>query len=497
MPMKILIIGAGVCGPALATLLRRADPSLSKYDITVVERATKLRETGLQIDLRSHGIPVARKMGLLDAIRRRAVPEQGVAFVDATGHAYAKFGKNDSGQGRQAFSSEYEIMRGDLVDVFYRASLGVVDITSNNNTNNNSNDDDGDSKAPGAGKEGGPATLGVVSNGNVRYEFGVTVTHISQHAADSVSVTFSDGRTGSYALVVGADGQGSRTRRMLLGNSKAASDACFRSLHLFSALYLVPRTARDNAWMNVHMMPGRRAIFTRSANTNTNTPATTQVYMAIATSPEEDRYGVCSAIKKTPEEQREIFARAYADQKGWRVPELVDALRTETKLEDFYATEIGQVRCDRLALGRVVLLGDAGYCPSPITGMGTTLSLVGAYILAGELVRHTHTRATTDGGVDGDGDGGGIPEALQSYARGIQPYVDEAQKLAPGVPRILYAQSSWGVWILTTLLSLVAKSRIVDVILRFMPETSSRHKIPEYPELNLAGEDASISGAKN
>ncbi len=63
MPLKVLIIGAGVCGPALATLLRRADPSASTYDITVVERAAKLRDTGLQIDLRAHGIPIVRKMG--------------------------------------------------------------------------------------------------------------------------------------------------------------------------------------------------------------------------------------------------------------------------------------------------------------------------------------------------------------------------------------------------------------------------------------------------
>ncbi|KAI0420951.1 hypothetical protein F5X98DRAFT_331048 [Xylaria grammica] len=63
MPLKVLIIGAGVCGPAFATLLRRADPSLSAYEITIIERAPKLRETGLQIDLRSQGIPIVRKMG--------------------------------------------------------------------------------------------------------------------------------------------------------------------------------------------------------------------------------------------------------------------------------------------------------------------------------------------------------------------------------------------------------------------------------------------------
>ena len=35
--------------------------------------------------------------------------------------------------------------------------------------------------------------------------------------------------------------------------------------------------------------------------------------------------------------------------------------------------------------GRVTLVGDAGYCPSPLSGQGTSLALVGAYVLAGEL----------------------------------------------------------------------------------------------------------------
>ncbi|KAI0912607.1 FAD/NAD(P)-binding domain-containing protein [Ustulina deusta] len=445
MPLKVLIIGAGVCGPALATLLRRADPSASTYDITVVERAAKLRDTGLQIDLRAHGIPIVRKMGLMEAIRRRAVPEQGVSFVDATGRSFATFGRNDSGRGAQAFTSEYEIMRGDLVDVFYRASLGL---------STDGNDDD-DGKTPAV----------VSSSGNVRYEFGVAVTDLAQHDDAAVEVTFSDGRAARYDLVVGADGQGSRTRRMMLG-SKAASDACFWPLDLFTALYLVPRGPRDDGWMTCHAMPGRRGIFTRSADET----APTQVYMTVRTGRAENAYGVCTAMGRPPAEQKEAFALAFADQHGWRVDELVDALRNETREDDFYAAEIGQVHCERLVVGRVVLLGDAGYCPSPITGMGSTLSLTGAYVLAGELARH---------GRDG------VPEALASYARVVRPFVDEAQTLMPGLPGLLYARSRWGVWVLTTALSLLAKLRIVDLLVRLFPESSGGLKIPEYPELNL------------
>ncbi|KAI1743025.1 FAD/NAD(P)-binding domain-containing protein [Xylaria scruposa] len=447
MPLKVLIIGAGVCGPALATMLRRADPDMEKYEeITVIERAPKLRD-GLQIDIRAQGISVMRKMGLLEPLRKRVVPENGTCFVDANGHAYAEFRKNDSGHGAQAMTSEYEIMRGDLVDLMYRTSLGL------------SPDREDDEKLE----------YSVTSGGNVHYVFGVTVTDISQDDSSAVSVTFSDGRRERYDLVVGADGQSSRTRRMVLKDSEAT----FRPINLFTAYFLIPRTDEDRGWMTWHMMPGRRCIQTRSGDSQ----KPTQVYMSVRTTRSADAYGVASAVAKSSSAsssiisaQKEAFAAAFADQKGWRVPELVEALRNSTDDDDFYAAEVGQVYCDKWVQGRVVLLGDAGYCPSPITGMGTTLSLVGAYILAGELARHA----------DAD-----VPAALRAYEDKLRPFVKEAQKLPPGAPDILFAETWWGVWFFTTMISLMAKLRLYDLIVRFLPEDKGGLKIPEYPELKM------------
>jgi 2-polyprenyl-6-methoxyphenol hydroxylase-like FAD-dependent oxidoreductase len=52
---------------------------------------------------------------------------------------------------------------------------------------------------------------------------------------------------------------------------------------------------------------------------------------------------------------------------------------------DFYFDAAAQTRMDHWSQGRVVLVGDAGYCASPMSGQGTSLALVGAYVLAGEL----------------------------------------------------------------------------------------------------------------
>lgn len=53
----------------------------------------------------------------------------------------------------------------------------------------------------------------------------------------------------------------------------------------------------------------------------------------------------------------------------------------------FYFDSITQLRMDTWSRGRVTLVGDAGYCPGPAVGGSTTLAVVGAYVLAGELAR--------------------------------------------------------------------------------------------------------------
>lgn len=67
---------------------------------------------------------------------------------------------------------------------------------------------------------------------------------------------------------------------------------------------------------------------------------------------------------------------------GWEVPKLLAAMKQS---KDFYFDSIAQICMSHWSDGRVALVGDAGYCPSPVSGQGTSLALVGAYVLAGEL----------------------------------------------------------------------------------------------------------------
>jgi 2-polyprenyl-6-methoxyphenol hydroxylase-like FAD-dependent oxidoreductase len=114
-------------------------------------------------------------------------------------------------------------------------------------------------------------------------------------------------------------------------------------------------------------------------------------------------------------------------------------------VEDFYFGPMSQVQASIWSKGRFVLLGDAAYCPTPFTGEGTALALVGAYVLAGEIKRSAN-----------------FTEAFAGYESFVRPYVEASQKrLSPGFVRLLHAKSSFGI-ALTHLVQKIAASEAVQ-----------------------------------
>src|SRR5690606_24072988 len=96
---------------------------------------------------------------------------------------------------------------------------------------------------------------------------------------------------------------------------------------------------------------------------------------------------------------------------GWQVPRLLDAME---QARDFYLGPIAQVKMDRWTKGRVALVGDAGYCPSPFTGQGTSLAIVGGYVLAWELAQSPEDHAA----------------AFARYETRMRPFVEVNQAIA-------------------------------------------------------------------
>lgn len=256
---------------------------------------------------------------------------------------------------------------------------------------------------------------------DVEYVFGDWITGL-RDGDDRITASFERGAERDFDLVIAADGIRSRTRSLIVGDEPE-----IRLLSLYMAYFTIPRGASDSAWARWYNAPGGRVILLRPDNVGT-----TRALLSFRSPPR-------GYERSSVDEQKALLRRTFADA-GWEAPRVLAGLADAT---DMYFESIGQVRAPRWSRGRGALLGDAGYCASPISGMSTSLALVGAYVLAGELAKHAHHR-----------------DAFASYETIMRPYVDQAQRLAPGVPRLAYPETRLGIALLHAGLRL-AESRLL------------------------------------
>lgn len=134
----------------------------------------------------------------------------------------------------------------------------------------------------------------------------------------------------------------------------------------------------------------------------------------------------------------------------------------------FYSQEVVQVRTDTWSRGRVVLVGDAAYCPSPYSGMGVSGGLVGAYVLAGEINRHPAD----------------LSRALANYDTTLRPFVDEIQAtVRPRLLRLAMPRSRFGITALLAVAGSATFLRVPDLVARFSKQDRGGDwRLPESPE---------------
>jgi 2-polyprenyl-6-methoxyphenol hydroxylase-like FAD-dependent oxidoreductase len=350
---NILISGASVAGPALAYWLR-----CYGFNPTIVERAPAPRSGGQAVDLRGTARQVVERMGIMDAIRQAHTGTHGMYMVNSAGKRLVSMGA-DAMNGSGGLIAEIEILRGDLVQILYEATRD-----------------------------------------DVEYIFDDSITSLTEDDT-GVRVTFERSAPRVFDLVVGADGLHSNVRMLAFGD-----EASFvRDLSCYVAVFKTANVyglAGTELWYSIpgnHRTSGK-SVLLYPARHNTEVRA---MFYFTAPNMQVDRHDIG--------QQKQLVAQVFAEE-GWEVPRLLDAMQTTP---EFYSDQVALVHIDRWWRGRVALLGDAAYCPSPMSGMGTSLALVGAYVLAGEL-------AVTAGE--------GYTAAFDSYQQEMLEAVKRAQKFA-------------------------------------------------------------------
>lgn len=351
---------------------------------TIVERAPSIPTAGQQIDIRGAALEVVKRMGLEEAVRAAATDEQGLAFVDSKGTMRAGFGV-DKEHGR-SFSSDIEILRGELAGILMR------------------NTED-----------------------STEYIFDSAIMKLTE-TEQGVRAEFSKGAARDFDLVVAADGMRSSTRKLVFGD--AQQDA-LKQLGQYTCYFTIPVQDGDGTWAKWYNAPGRRCILTRP-----DQKGALRSYLSIMSEADALKNYYELGVQGQKKLMRELFTDA-----GW---EATRVLRGMDDATDFYMQEIAQVKMPVWSKGRVALLGDAAYCPSPISGVGTSLAIVGAYNLAGQIAAHKDD----------------FRKAFSEYERVTRPRVEQGQSLPPGAPAIANPQTWWGISIMLGVLSLASKTGI-------------------------------------
>ncbi|WP_219471699.1 FAD-dependent monooxygenase [Nonomuraea rhizosphaerae] len=253
---------------------------------------------------------------------------------------------------------------------------------------------------------------------DVEYVFDDSITSIG----DDGTVAFERSATRRFDVVVGADGLHSNVRRLVFGPESRFSTWIGAYLAVVSVPNFLGLDGRTESVAGVGRLAGMygaahmddaRAVF-------------------LFRTPEQLQYH-----HRDIPRQKELLRERFAGL-GWQVPRIMDEL---DRTPAFYFDSITQLRLDTWSRGRVTLAGDAGYCPGPAVGGSTSLAVVGAYVLAGELAA-----------AEGDHE-----RAFAAYEAEIGEYVRRGRTFAIGAAKRLVPGTRFDLWALLTATRLIGR----------------------------------------
>ncbi|ETS77900.1 hypothetical protein PFICI_09962 [Pestalotiopsis fici W106-1] len=382
--MRVLISGAGVAGPTLAWFLARTGAQ-----VTIVEKSSSILPHGQNIDIKDSSLTIINKMGLMDEIRRFNTTEQGTRFIGPSGQPFAPFPVKEGHMCSP--SSEFEILRADLAKVLYNATK---------------------------------------DHANIQYLFGTAVSKVISNNDKGVRVELCNGEVHDFGLLVAADGQWSKLRKQCFD----ADQVKVVPQGMYAVYYTIPRLPSDDNWWNVYVAPQSRIITLRP-----DPYGTTRAMFTLVPRTKAQAEAWKEAARGGRRAQQELVKLEFAGA-GWQAERLLDNMG---QADDFYFHVIEQIQMTKWSNSRIVCLGDAAYAPTPLTGMGTSLAIIGAYLLAGELSKL--------------GKGEHPDKALQAYEGIFRPYVEESQKIMPIFPGIAHPEGPLGRRLLNGLVWTISK----------------------------------------
>lgn len=319
--MRVLIVGGGVAGLTLATLLHQRGE-----EPTIIEREKSYGRAGYLITLSPLGNRVLRGLGLYEDFRESSVPFVSHIIHDARGDVIRAA---DVGASLAPYGEARTLERSDLVDLLRSRGNGL----------------------------------------NV--QTGLTVQRIVQgrgaEAGGLARVVFSDRSEGEYDLVVGADGIRSGVRELVFARTEPRRTGFVLFWWWPKMEGLFPTHIADfwGAGRIFGIYPGKRRVSCFAMLPEAETPT-------------------LAGAQDSVEDRRALLKREFAGFGDERVRLALDRLDGVKEIDRLEMTEL---KAPRWHERRVVLVGDAAATVLPTAGLGASLAMESAAVLADELLR--------------------------------------------------------------------------------------------------------------
>ncbi len=371
------------------------------FDVTVVERAPAVRSGGYPIDVRGTAIEVIDRMGILSPVRAAHIDSRELRFVDAQGRVIGTIPPYDLTNNQ---GGDVELPRGALTTILYN----------------------------------------LTQERPIRYRFNDSIETL-QDDGSGVEIHFRSGERHRYDIVIGADGLHSRTRGLVFGPEQQFNHYLGHCFNIFS----MPNDMGLSHGGIIYGEAGRTAGAFAVRDSE-------KIFAFLIFASDAPPFGADLGS----EEQYLRTAAAFAGA-GWEVPRLLQVMR---QADDLFFDTVSQIRMPVWSSGRIALVGDAAYAPSFRSGQGTSIALVGAYVLAGELASHDDPS-----------------RAFASYERIARPFVEANQALATGSNgSFLLARTSEEIEARNRILAAIAAGEDIGVRNDHARDVHNMLRLPDY-----------------